>query len=156
MPGRRSRSAPGRTGGSRERAIRHPDRRVPYIQLDLPREYPEATKSALADEVGALFAEVMQPRAAAAINIGFRELGAGNLYRWRAGAMSPVLVVLCDIRRGRPPEQRERFARALVERVARALDWPADDVVVEFTQHSGDEMFRDGELAPDWSADEAR
>jgi len=27
---------------------------------------------------------------------------------------------------------------------------------VEFTQHAGDEMFRDGQLAADWSPTEAR
>ena len=126
---------------------------MPYIQFDLPGEYRAETKRALAEDVGALFAEIMQTKSAG-VNIAFRELGASNVHRWRSGALSPVVVVLCEVRRGRPAEQRRRLAEAIIGVAAGRLDWPADDFVVEFTQHAGDEMYRDGAFAPEWSAEE--
>ena len=124
---------------------------MPYVQFDLGDTYPDDVKRALANEVGSLFADVMQAPGVG-INIAFRELGAANLHRWRAGELEPVAVILADVRRGRPPEQRERFARALVATAARHLGLEEGDIVVEFTQHAADEMFRDGALAQEWSA----
>ena len=126
---------------------------MPYIQVDLPARYPAEVKRALAAEVGELFAREMRTTTAA-VNVGFRELGADNLHRWRGGSLEPVALIHCDVRRGRPAEQREGFARALVEAAAARLDWPVEGFVVEFTQHAGDEMFRDGGFAPEWGAEE--
>ena len=128
---------------------------MPYIQFDLPARYPAEVKRALASDVGEVFAREMRTTTAA-VNVGFRELGAENLHRWRAGVLTPVALVHCDVRRGRPAEQRERFARELVRVAAERLDWPEDGFVVEFTQHAGDEMFRDGGLAPEWTGEEER
>jgi phenylpyruvate tautomerase PptA (4-oxalocrotonate tautomerase family) len=120
------------------------------LHFDLPRSYPDAQKRELAAELGRLFADVMDahPRV---VNVAFRELGAGNVLRCHTTPPSEVVVVQCDIRRGRPPEQRAVFARALIDLAAAHLDWPADGFIVEFTEHAGDQMFRDGSLAPDWS-----
>lgn len=136
---------------------------MPNLQLDLTRKYPLKVKRDLARRFGAIYGEVMQTTPDL-VDVTFRELGEGNL--WRCGDGEPVAAVtlICDIRRGRPPEQRERLARALVDASVEALDLDPLLVSVEFTQHSGDEIFRtilidgvvQGGLSKDWSPGETQ
>jgi phenylpyruvate tautomerase PptA (4-oxalocrotonate tautomerase family) len=127
---------------------------MPYLQLDIPRSYPFEVKRALADRLGAIYAEVMETKAEKVV-VAVRELGEGNM--WRCGANClPVSVLKCDIRSGRPPEQRARLAAHLTDACATLLDFPPDYLTVEFTQHSGDEFYRPGHgLVQDWSPAEA-
>jgi phenylpyruvate tautomerase PptA (4-oxalocrotonate tautomerase family) len=127
---------------------------MPYLQFDLPGAYPPETKRRLAQRVGTIYAQVMETTPAI-VKVAFRELGADNLYRCGEASPSPVVVLMCDIRRGRPPRQRQAVASALATAAAEALGVAVDQVEVEFTQHSGDEMYRHGALVADWSAEEA-
>jgi phenylpyruvate tautomerase PptA (4-oxalocrotonate tautomerase family) len=65
------------------------------------------------------------------------------------------VVLMCDIRRGRPAEQRARLGAALTGVAAEALQVSPEAVEIEFTQHAGDEMYRHGGLVADWSPAEA-
>jgi phenylpyruvate tautomerase PptA (4-oxalocrotonate tautomerase family) len=128
---------------------------MPYLQLDLPAAYPVDVKRRLASRIGVLYAEVMQT-SASIVKVAFRELGEDNLYRCNdVGSPQPVAVIMCDIRRGRPPAQREQLATALVAACAEELDLPIESIEVEFTQHPGNEMFRHGALVTDWEPVEA-
>ncbi|MGE3268134.1 MAG: 4-oxalocrotonate tautomerase family protein [Chloroflexota bacterium] len=129
---------------------------MPYLHFDLPGQYPPETKRALAARLGTLYAEIMQttPRI---VKVSFRELGAENLFRCGApdGGVEPVVVGQCDIRRGRPVEQRATLAAAIVGACAEALGVDSEQIELEFTQHAGDEMYRRGAFAGDWSAAES-
>ncbi|MEA2640329.1 MAG: hypothetical protein QOF51_1723 [Chloroflexota bacterium] len=127
---------------------------MPYLQIDLPASYPTATKRDLARRLGDLFAEIMQTTPSM-VNVAFRELGAGNLYRCGPGEPEPAAVIQCDIRNGRPASQRLALAQALVTACTEALNLRIDRVVVEFTQHGGDEMYRDGSWTKSWDPGEA-
>ena len=126
---------------------------MPYLQLDLPAAYPAETKKALARRLGELYAEAMETTASM-VNVGFRELGEGNLFRCGPDEPEPAAVIHCDIRRGRPPEQRLAFAQQLVAACAEQLGLASDRVAVEFTQHTADEMYRNGSWGREWSASE--
>jgi len=128
---------------------------MPYLQIDVPQHYPPDVKRDLARRLGALYAEIMQTTPDK-VSVAFRELAEGGLWRCGAGPPEPAAVLMCDVRRGRPPEQRARLAQALVDACAEALGLRPERLAVEFTQHAGDEMFRDGQLAADWSPTEAR
>lgn len=130
---------------------------MPYLHFDVPGRYPAATKRALAARLGELYAEIMQT-SPSIVKIGFRELGEENLFRCGGpdGEVEPVVVGQCDIRRGRPAEQRAALAKAIVEACSEALGVDRASVELEFTQHAGDEMYRRGAFADDWSAGEAR
>ena len=130
---------------------------MPYLHFDLPGTYPPATKRALALRLGTLYAEIMQTTPTI-VKVAFRELGPDNLFRCGApdGGVESVVVGQCEIRRGRPVEQRVRLAEALVGACAEVLDVPTERIELEFTQHGGDEMFRRGAFAADWSADEMK
>jgi hypothetical protein len=47
------------------------------------------------------------------------------------------------VRRGRTRPQRALLAETLIELAARHLNWPTERFVLEFTEHAGDQMYRD-------------
>jgi phenylpyruvate tautomerase PptA (4-oxalocrotonate tautomerase family) len=128
---------------------------VPSLQLDFPGTLDETASRALARRLGSDYAEIMgvEPHI---VTVVVRGLGPGTI--WRCTSEEPVSAVLlmCDIRRGRPVETRAGLARALVGDVVEALGVPPEAVKVEFTQHGGDDMFHPhlGGFNRDWTADE--
>lgn len=126
---------------------------MPYVQLDLPGRFEADTKRRVAARIGALYAEVMQTRRSM-VNVGFRELGPDNLFRCGDGEPQPGLVLMCDIRRGRPADQRLRLAEGIRDICGAELGFGANQVVVQFSQHAADEMYRDGGWGREWSAAE--
>ncbi|MGH6819137.1 MAG: tautomerase family protein [Methylovirgula sp.] len=134
---------------------------MPNLQLDIPGKYPLAAKRDLAKRFGDLYAAIMKTTSDL-VDVTFRELGEGNLWRCSEQAPVPATTLICDIRRGRQPELRERLARALVNACVEALGLDPLLISVEFTQHSGDEIYRtilidgvpQGGLSKDWSATE--
>ena len=127
---------------------------MPYLQLDVPRSYPAETKRRLARRMGEIYARVMQTDPGR-VRVGFRELAEGSLWHCTAGEPRPGVVLACDIRRGRTVRQRAELAEALIAACRELLDLPGE-VLVEFTQHSGDELYREGRgMAEDWAPEEA-
>ena len=127
---------------------------MPYLQLDIPRTYPREVKRALAAELGAIYAAIMETKAEKVV-VAVRELGEGSM--WRCGdPCVPAAVLKCDIRRGRSPELRACLAERLVDACVRRLDLTPEYLTVEFTQHPGDDFYRPGTgSVPDWSPAEA-
>lgn len=66
-------------------------------------------------------------------------------------------MLMCDIRRGRTPALRMEVAKALCRDCIDVLGLREDRLNVEFTQHSGDEMYHPtlGGYSPEWTAGEA-
>jgi len=129
---------------------------MPYLQLDVSHHYPSEVKRRLAQRLGNLFANIMQTTPDKFV-IAFRELGEGSLWRCGVGEPEPAAVLMCDIRCGRPAEQRARLGEALVAACAETLELRPTCLSVEFTQHSGDEFFRTGRgLGSDWMPAEAQ
>lgn len=128
---------------------------MPYLQLDVSQSYPTERKQKLAERFGQIYSEHMQA-SIRRISVAIRELPDGV---WRCTESAPYrsALLMCDIRRGRPPEQRSGLAKALIEACVEILDLKIEQVNVEFTQHSGDEMYHPllGGLSDDWSEAEA-
>jgi hypothetical protein len=135
---------------------------MPHLQLDLPSKYPLTVKRNLAKQLGDLYGVIMQTTPDL-VDVSFRELGEGNVWRCDVGGPVPSAVLICDIRAGRPSEQRARLGEALMKACVEALDLDPLHFGVEFTQHSGDEIYRTilidgvvrGGLSCDWSPSEA-
>jgi phenylpyruvate tautomerase PptA (4-oxalocrotonate tautomerase family) len=123
---------------------------MPYLQLDVSATYSADDKKRLARHLGDIYARMMQanPRR---ISVAVRELPGGV---WRCTDDEPyaAALLMCDIRRGRPPEQRSELAAALVACCVDVLGLRIDQVNIEFTQHAGDEMYHPmlGGLSDDW------
>lgn len=92
------------------------------------------------------------------ISVAIRELGDGGVWRITAAGNEPepVSVMMLDIRRGRSPELRMEVARALCAHCVEILGLQEDRLNVEFTQHSGDEMYHPalGGYSPEWGEGE--
>ena len=130
---------------------------MPYLQLDLNGQYGVADKRHLAAKMIATYAEMMSVDVRR-ISVAIRELGEGGVWRVTGAGADPVpvSVLMLDIRRGRPPELRMRLAKALCAHCGEILGLPQDKLNVEFTQHSGDEMYHPtlGGFSPEWNPDE--
>lgn len=143
------------------RAVQDQEVFIPNLQLDVPAQYPLPVKRDLAQRLGDIYADVMQTTPDL-VDVTFRELKEGNVWRCAEAGPVPAAVLTCDIRRGRPAEQRARLAEALMAACVNALGLDPLLMSVEFTQHSGDEIFRTilidgvirGGLSKDWSAAE--
>ena len=127
---------------------------MPYLQLDVPRFYPVETKRRLERRLGEIYARIMETEPTR-VRVAFRELGEGGLWHCTQGEPRPGVVLACDVRRGRSAEQRARLAEALIGACREMLELPGD-VLVEFTQHAGDELYREGRgMAQDWAPEKA-
>jgi phenylpyruvate tautomerase PptA (4-oxalocrotonate tautomerase family) len=128
---------------------------MPYLQLDIPYSYPVEVKRALARRLGDQYARIMQTTPEL-VTIAFRELGEGGVWCCGMGEPEPAALLSCDIRRGRPADQRAELAQALIDACVEALGLRSDRLAVEFTQHTSDEMYRHGRgWGTEWTPAEA-
>lgn len=129
---------------------------MPYLQLDVNGHYPVDTKKRLAHALCITYASMMSVDIRR-ISIAIRELGEGGVWRTVDDEPTPVSVLMCDIRRGRTPELRMEVAKALCRHCIDILGLREDRLNVEFTQHSGDEMYHPtlGGYSPEWTESEA-
>ncbi|MCZ2861211.1 tautomerase [Blastococcus sp. VKM Ac-2987] len=125
---------------------------MPSLQLDLPLRLDLDAKRSLARELGSVYAAVMDVRPDF-VTVSIHDLGPGGVWRCGAEDPEPAALVMCDVRAGRPAATRELLARRVVDACARACGLEERLVKVEFTQHTGDEMFHPqlGGFAPDWA-----
>ncbi|KAF1070417.1 hypothetical protein SAMN05443579_11295 [Variovorax sp. PDC80] len=131
---------------------------MPYLQLDVNDHYPSELKQRLAERMSRTYAEMMSVDIRR-ISVAVRELGEGGLWRIPdpEGPPVPVSLMMLDIRHGRPPELRMALAKALCAHCIELLGLREDRLNVEFTQHTGDEMYHPtlGGYSPDWTPGES-
>lgn len=127
---------------------------MPYLQLDTNGVHSTDDKRRLATRMAKTYAATMTVDIRR-ISVAIRECGEGAVWRLVDGEPVPVSVLMCDIRRGRPPELRLTLARQLIDDCIAVLGLREDRLNVEFTQHSGDEMYHPtlGGYSPEWSPD---
>ena len=130
---------------------------MPYLQLDVNDHYSVEDKRRLALKMSETYARMMSVDIRR-ISVAIRELGDGGVWRIpEAGEEpTPVAVMMLDIRKGRTPELRMDVAKALCAHCIEILGLREDRLNVEFTQHSGDEMYHPalGGYSPEWTPDE--
>ena len=129
---------------------------MPSLQFDLPLHMDLDTKRSLARQIGSVFAEVMQVRPDL-VTVCIHDLGVGGMWRCTDHEPEPAALVMCDVRAGRSTETRGLLAGRIIDVCATVCGLEEDRVKVEFTQHSGDEMFHPhlGGFNRDWHPGEA-
>lgn len=127
---------------------------MPYLHLNLPGKFPAAAKRKAAEQLCHLYSEVMRTQLWRP-NVGIAELGEDNLFHLGPDGLEKVTMVLVEFRKGRPAEWRLELARRIVDICVDTLGVARKTVLVEFTPHVGDEMYRDGDWVADWSVEEA-
>ena len=130
---------------------------MPYLQLDVNDHYSVEDKRHLALKMSETYARMMSVDIRR-ISVAIRELGDGGVWRIpEAGEEpTPVAVMMLDVRKGRTPELRMDVAKALCAHCIEILGLREDRLNVEFTQHSGDEMYHPalGGYSPEWTPGE--
>jgi phenylpyruvate tautomerase PptA (4-oxalocrotonate tautomerase family) len=128
---------------------------MPYLQLDVNGRHPVADKKRLAKQLSETYARLMSVDIRR-ISIAIREVGEGGVWRMVDGDPAEVSVLMCDIRLGRSAELRLEVAKALCRDCIDILGLREDRLNVEFTQHSGDEMYHPtlGGYSPEWTEGE--
>jgi len=128
---------------------------MPSLQLDVPATYDIATKRLLAKRFGSAYAAIMQTRPDI-VTVSVHDLGAGSVWRCGEDDPQPHALLMCDVRRGRSADTRADLARQLIGICQEVLGWDPERIKVEFTQHSGDEMFHPhlNGFNRDWDGDE--
>jgi phenylpyruvate tautomerase PptA (4-oxalocrotonate tautomerase family) len=128
---------------------------VPYVHLDLPLPVTPDDRAEIATRLAHAYARVMQTNPER-VTVAFRELGDNGVVRIGPdGELETVIMVNCDIRRGRSPEQRKRLGDAVAAVLEDALGWPPRRTILEFTEHAGNDVWRSTGLGTDWSPAEA-
>jgi phenylpyruvate tautomerase PptA (4-oxalocrotonate tautomerase family) len=87
---------------------------MPYLQLDTPFSYSAEAKQRLAKRLGEIYSEKMNSNINR-LTVAMRELGEGCVWRCGEGDPRPAALLMCDIRRGRPAQQRAELARMLID-----------------------------------------
>jgi phenylpyruvate tautomerase PptA (4-oxalocrotonate tautomerase family) len=130
---------------------------MPYLQLDVNGRHAAADKRRLAAKMSETYARMMSVDIRR-ISVAIRDLGDGGVWRVAEPGAEPVpvSVMMLDIRMGRPPELRMEVAKALCAHCIEILGLQEDRLNVEFTQHTGDEMYHPalGGFSPDWNPGE--
>src|SRR6201996_1533394 len=142
------------TISAQERLQHFPENLMPYLHLDLPGRFPADKKRELAARLCRLYADVMQIQSWRP-NVGFAELGEDNLFHLGPDGLEPILMVLVEFRAGRPSEYRLKLPDGIVDACVYVLGVLRKWVLVEFTPHVGEEIYRDGKWVKDWTPEEA-
>ncbi|BBX40958.1 tautomerase [Mycobacterium tuberculosis variant microti OV254] len=126
---------------------------MPSLQIDVPARLESGPKRLLAKRFGLAYAATMDADPEL-VTVSIHDLGEGSVWRCTADEPHPHTLIMCDVRRGRSAETRAALARQLIEICADVLGLDRCSVKVEFTQHSGDEMFHPhlGGFNTDWTA----
>src|ERR1700752_496290 len=82
------------------------------------------------------------PKITNLIDVTIRELGEGGVWHCGEKDPEPAAVLSLDTCSGRQPDQRARLAEALHDACVEILGLDPLLLSVEFTQHSGDEIYR--------------
>src|ERR1700748_3263505 len=126
---------------------------MPYLQLDVNKHFTAEVKQRFAEKMSRTYAEMMTVDIRR-ITVAVRELGVGGLWRIPDpdGPPVPVAILMLDIREGRTAALRMALAKALCAHCIEVLGLREDRLNVEFTQHSGDEMYHPalGGYSPEW------
>jgi len=128
---------------------------MPYLQLEVNKEYPVSTKKCLVKQMGEAYATIMKTDSGR-ITVSIKTLGEGSVWRCSDTEPMPGAILMCDVRAGRSIEVRAKLAQSLIRICNEILGLETNELNVEFTQHSGDEMYHQimGGFSKDWSSEE--
>jgi len=131
---------------------------MPSLQLDVSADLRITEKQALASAMTEAYSRIMgsDPHL---MTVVIRTLAEASIWHGTgAGAPGPGALLMADVRAGRARKTRQEVAARLVELVSRATGVPLGDVKIEFTQHTGDEMYHPslGGFNREWDESEMR
>jgi len=127
---------------------------MPHLQFEMNFTTIGADKSAFAEKIKALFAEIMDT-GTDHIGITLRNYSNSDLYFGRAADPTAGIVFLnADIRIGRTAEQKRRLALAIIDEIFQRWQVPKENVYIIYTERQGELFQLSDRVLPNWSAGE--
>ena len=127
---------------------------MPFINVNLPLKISTSSRDKLAKGLILAYAEIMQTQVWRP-NIGILEHEAGNLVHLVGESLESIVMILVEYRRGRSGEQRLQLAHRFAELSSKILELPLESILIEFTAHDANEMYRNGAWVGEWTSNEA-
>lgn len=127
---------------------------MPHLQFEMnfAATYPD--KSAFAERVKALFAEIMDT-GTDHIGITLRAHGGNDLFFGRAVDPKAGIVFLnADIRNGRSADQKRRLALAIIDELHQRWQVPKEAIYIIYTERPGEHFQLSDRVLPNWSQGE--
>ena len=123
---------------------------MPHIQIEINQTLADERKTALAGEVKALFARVMDT-GTDHIATSIREYGTYSLDLGRVDDHTRgVALVNVDLRQGRTLQQRRNLALGLIDLLNQMLGIPPEHAYVTLTEHKGEDFHLAERYLGDW------
>ena len=127
---------------------------MPHLQFEFNQSLTDAQKIAFAEQVRALFSNVMDT-GTDHISLSIREFGTYNLSLGRVREPEKgVAVVNADIREGRTIEKRRALTLGLMELINKTLDIPVAHQYITLTEHKGEDFHLFEKYLASWQAGE--
>lgn len=127
---------------------------MPHLQFEMNFPATASDKSAFADRVKALFAEIMDT-GTDHIGITLRAHGGNDLFFGRALDPTQGIVFLnADIRDGRSAQQKRRLALAIIDELHQRWRVPKESVYIIYTERPGEHFQLSDRVLPNWSQGE--
>ena len=124
---------------------------MPHLQFELNFTVPDAEKSAFADRITALFADIMDTgtdHTAVTIRcFGTHDLSFGHATDPEDG----IAFVNADIRDGRTSEQKRTLSLGFIAELGERFGVPAANVYVVLTEHPGEHFQLHDRVLPTWA-----
>lgn len=126
---------------------------MPHLHYALNRPLSGDDREHLLAWTMRTFADVMET-GTDHVAVSIDEYPARALSIGRAAVGAPVAVLDADVRDGRSFGQRERFADAVMDRLAEDLEIPRAHCYVVYTEHPGQDFFLHEGALDSWTTDE--
>lgn len=127
---------------------------MPHLQFEMNFAASSSDKSAFAEQVKSLFADIMDT-GTDHIGITLRAHNGDDLFFGRALDPAQGIVFLnADIRDGRSAGQKRRLALAIIDELHRRWKVPKESVYIIYTERPGEHFQLSDRILPDWSQGE--
>ena len=126
---------------------------MPLLQFETTVEMSADEKRAFADDVRALYSEIMQTGTGHAAVV-VRPRSPGELSIGREVPDADRLFLDAEIRRGRSGETKRELALAIMDLAAEEFGVPTPNMKVVFTEHQGPNMMGYDRVGAEWDSAE--
>ena len=126
---------------------------MPHLAFDLSVMPSSAAKVRFTNAIVRHFSHIMDT-GTFHVAVSLRCLSPEDVMFGRSDPAHGTAVLNANLRRGRSPDQKRKFALSVISEIQETLGIPPQNVYVIFTEHDGpDFQMHDGVL-PSWSAGE--
>lgn len=129
---------------------------MPHLQFEISKAITNEEKREFMQWVTQQYSEILET-GTGHIGITLRTYASADLFLGRVTDQSQGIAFLnADIRKGRTPEQRRKFALQVMEEINRRWSVPQANMYVIYTEHGGEDFHLYEKVLDSWTDQEAQ